>query len=220
MITLKSSGIEKIIVVQEGSCAKKLRNEIFPKYLLIGEEGGLKIPGFDYGNTPSQFYDQDFSKKRVIFTSTSGAKTILLLKPQKNVFIGSLLNLERLSEEVSLIMKDEVSDLYIIPAGYYKDENAYTVEDWITSLLIANKIVEKTDELIESQNNFFLKTKQLYEEEPNISRLLRSSPNAKNLIKLGFEEDVDFALSVNKIDNFLKVKKWLNFGEINCVALE
>jgi 2-phosphosulfolactate phosphatase len=197
-----------------------MRNDIFPKYLLIGEEGGLKIPGFDYGNTPSQFYDQDFSKKRVIFTSTSGAKTILLLKPQKNVFIGSLLNLERLSEEVSLIMKDEVSDLYIIPAGYYKDENAYTVEDWITSLLIANKIVEKTDELIESQNNFFLKTKQLYEEEPNISRLLRSSPNAKNLIKLGFEEDVDFALSVNKIDNFLKVKKWLNFGEINCVALE
>ena len=43
MVTLKNSGVEKIIVVQEGSSAKKLRKENFPNYLLIGEEGGFKI---------------------------------------------------------------------------------------------------------------------------------------------------------------------------------
>ena len=220
MVTLKNSGIEEIIVVQEGSIAKKLRKENFPEYLLIGEEGGLKIPGFDYGNTPSQFYYKNFSRKNVIFTSTSGAKTILLLKPHKRVFVGSLLNLDRVSEEVSLIMNEDDSDLYIIPAGYYKNEKTYTIEDWITGLLIANKVVEKTNDFIRSKNNFFLKTKRLYEKKPDISSLLKESPNATVLTNLGFEEDVIFSLSINRINNFLKVKKWLKFGEINCVALE
>ena len=220
MVTLKNSGVERIIVVQEGSSAKKLRKENFPNYLLIGEEGGLKIHGFDYGNTPSLFYDQDFGKKNVIFTSTSGAKTILLLKPHKHVFLGSLVNLDRASEEAVTIMNEEKSNLYIIPAGYYKDENAYTVEDWITSLSIAYKVIERTNDFIGSKNEFLLKTKQLHEKEPNIVHLLRKSPNAKYLGKLGFKDDVNFALSINKIDDFLKVKKWLNYGEINYVTLE
>ena len=219
MVALKNSGIEEILVVQEGSFAKKLKEEHLSEYLLIGEEGGLKIPGFDYGNTPSQFYNQDFSRKKAIFTSTSGAKTILLLKPYECVFIGSLVNLDRVSEEVSLIMNEDGSDLYILPAGYYKDKEAYTVEDWVTCLLIANKVVEKTNGFIDSQNNFLMKTKQLCEKEPNIPHLLKRSPNAVKLTNLGFEEDVNFALSINKINDFLKVKKWLNFKEINCVAL-
>lgn len=220
MVTLKNTGAERIIVVQEGSSAKKLKKEYFPNYLLVGEEGGLKIPGFDYGNTPSKFYNQDFKNQKVIFTSTSGAKTILLLKPQKHIFLGSLVNLDRVSKEVSVVMNKEKSDLYIIPAGYYKDEKAYTTEDWVTSLLIANKIIEKTDDFIGSQNDFLLKTMQFYERDANIVQLLKESPNAKKLAELGFEDDVNFALSINKIDNFLKVKKWLNYGEINCAALE
>ncbi|NPD87097.1 MAG: 2-phosphosulfolactate phosphatase [Asgard group archaeon] len=220
LVTLKNSGVENIIVVKEGSFAKKLRKENFPNYFLIGEEGGLKIHGFDYGNSPSLFHNQDFRKKNVIFTSTSGAKTILILKPHKHVFLGSLVNLNRISTEVVSILNEEKSDLYIIPAGYYKDENAYTVEDWVTSLLIAHKVIERTNDYIESKNEFFLKTKQLHEKNSNIVHLLKNSPNAKRLRKLGFADDVNFALSINIIDNFLKVKKWENYGEINCIVLE
>jgi 2-phosphosulfolactate phosphatase len=220
MVTLKNSGVEKIIVVQEGFHAKKLKKENFPGYLLIGEEDGLKIQGFDYGNSPSQFYNQDFSKKNVIFTSTSGAKTILLLKPQEHVYLGSLVNLNRVSQEVVSILNEERCDLYIVPAGYYKDENVFTIEDWMTSLLIAQEINKRTEKEIESKSEFFLRTKQLQEENPNIIQLLRKSPNAKLLTKLGFAGDVNFALSINIIDNFLKVKKWMNIGEINAVVLE
>jgi phosphosulfolactate phosphohydrolase-like enzyme len=118
------------------------------------------------------------------------------------------------------MLNNDESDLYIVPAGYYKDENAYTVEDWFTSLLIAHKVMLETNHNIESKNAFFLKTKKLHKENPDIVHLLSNSPNANYLRKLGFAEDVNFALSINMIDNFLKVKKWEKYGEINCVVLE
>ena len=85
---------------------------------------------------------------------------------------------QSLSFSAAVVMNEDDSDLYIIPAGYYKNEKTYTIEDWITGLLIANKVVEKTNDFIRSKNNFFLKTKRLYEKKPDISSLLKESPNA------------------------------------------
>lgn len=38
-------------------------------YILVGERHGKILPGFDYGNSPSQIKNVDFSGKTVVHTS-------------------------------------------------------------------------------------------------------------------------------------------------------
>jgi hypothetical protein len=40
------------------------------------------------------------------------------------------------------------------------------------------------------------------------------------VVGLGFEDDVIFSISIDKTDNFLKVKKWLKINDYDCVVLE
>ncbi len=60
----------------------------------------------------------------------------------------------------------------------------------------------------------------MLKEESTLEKLLINSPNGKYLIELGFEDDVTFSISIDKTDNFLKVKKWLKINDYDCVVLE
>lgn len=90
IVTMKNSGTSNIYITDNGDNAKKLKL-LFPDALLIGENKGIMIEGFDYGNTPSIFSRKSFKGKDIIFTSSSGAKAITGLKAQNNIFLGSLL---------------------------------------------------------------------------------------------------------------------------------
>lgn len=220
LLTLKNAGVRKIYVVQNEEQAKELHSTKFPKSLLVGEKGGFKIKDFDYGNTPSVFYDSNFKNKEIIFTSTSGAKTFLLLHSRKNVYAGALVNLSSLSIEISRIIRNKKCNIYIIPSGYFMDENEYVVEDWLTAVLIAEKLAEKMKFSILNKDDFWEKTKKMSNNHLDFKKLLLESPNGLNLIDMGFENDVQFASSIDKINKNLKVKKWLNFNKINCVILK
>jgi 2-phosphosulfolactate phosphatase len=220
LLTLKNAGVKKIYVVQNEEEAKELHSKKLPRTLLVGEKGGLKINGFDYGNTPSVFYDSNFKKKEIIFTSTSGAKTFLLLHSRKNVYAGTLVNLSSLSVKISKSALRKKCNIYILPSGYFMDENAYTMEDWLTSVLIAEKIAKKTNFSILNTDDFWEKTNKIINNHIDIKKMLLESPNGLRLRDMGFENDVLFASSIDKIDKILKVKKWLNFDKIKCVVLK
>jgi len=220
MLALKNAGARKIYIVQNEKEAKEIKSKKFPKSLLVGEKEGLKIDSFDYGNTPSLFYNSNFKKKKIIFTSTSGAKAFLSLTSRKNVYTGALVNLSKLSEKISRIAIRRKSNIYIVPSGYFMDENEYVVEDWITCALIAKKIEEKTRFSISDAGAFWKKTKKLIDNQTDLNKLLFESPNGIKLREMGFENDVLFASSLDKIEKNLKVKKWLNFDKINLVVLK
>ncbi|MFW9851859.1 MAG: 2-phosphosulfolactate phosphatase, partial [Candidatus Thorarchaeota archaeon] len=176
LLTLKNAGVRKIYVVQNEEQAKELHSTKFPKSLLVGEKGGFKIKDFDYGNTPSVFYDSNFKNKEIIFTSTSGAKTFLLLHSRKNVYAGALVNLSSLSIEISRNIRNKKCNIYIIPSGYFMDENEYVVEDWLTAVLIAEKLAEKMKFSILNKDDFWEKTKKMSNNHLDFKKLLLESP--------------------------------------------
>ncbi len=220
LLTLKNAGVRRIYIVQNEEEAKEVHSKKFPKSLLVGEKGGLKIDGFNYGNTPSVFYDSNFKKKEIVFTSTSGAKIFLLLQSRRNVYTGALVNLSSLSEEISKSVLKQKCNIYIIPSGYFMDESEYVVEDWVTSVLIAEKLAEKTKFSISNTDDFWEKTKKTINNHIDFKKMLLESPNGLKLKDMGFENDVQFASSIDKIDKNLKVKKWLNFNKTNIVVLK
>ena len=143
-----------------------------------------------------------------------------MLKNKKNVFLGASVNLPSISKEVSKLAAKEKKNVIIIPAGHQGNPKEYVLEDWITSVLIARKVSELTEFPIVTQDDFWDKTIDALDEESTLEKLLINSPNGRYLTELGFENDVIFSISVDKIDNFLKVKKWLKIDGYNCVKLE
>ena len=73
-------------------------------FILIGERNGIILPGFDYGNSPSQIENIDFSGKTVIHTTSCGTQGIAGAINAKEIITGSLVN-AKAKKETAQTMK-------------------------------------------------------------------------------------------------------------------
>ncbi|MHA1198260.1 MAG: 2-phosphosulfolactate phosphatase [Candidatus Heimdallarchaeaceae archaeon] len=217
---LKRSGARNIYIVKNKDEAEFLKQNYFSDCLLIGEEKGIKIEGFDYGNTPSVFYNEHFSSEKVIFTSSNGAKTLLQLKSKNHVYLAALVNVSCVAKEVSYLSEKNNLEIVIIPAGIHGNNDAYSIEDWITATLLAKKIAETKSYQIEVKDEFWNRTQLIIQNQADLKKLLTHSHAAQYLQEIGYGADVDFSINMDMLNNYLKVKKWLKFGVLNCVELE
>ena len=110
------NGARKIISVGDIDLAYKLKKEN-PGYLLIGERGGKKPKGFDYGNSPTQIENVDFTDKTIIQTTSAGTQGIANATNADEIITGGFVNAEAIinyikkqnPEEVSLVAMGDVS---------------------------------------------------------------------------------------------------------------
>lgn len=88
---LQANGAERIIPIADLKAAYWIKEE-HPSFVLIGERGGKKQPGFDFGNSPVQIKDRDFSAKTVILTTSAGTQGIQNAREASEILTGSFLN--------------------------------------------------------------------------------------------------------------------------------
>lgn len=90
---LADLGVEKIIPVGKVETCHALR-EAHPDYYLVGERKGIKLPGFDSGNSPSYLTTAVNLKGRTVVHSTSAGTQGIVYAAQKasEVITGSLVN--------------------------------------------------------------------------------------------------------------------------------
>jgi len=60
-----------------------------PEFLLIGEEGGYKIKGFDYGNSPSEILNANIKDRILIHRSSSGTRGLNNAFDAEELIFGS-----------------------------------------------------------------------------------------------------------------------------------
>ena len=73
-VYLMNNGAKKLIPVGDMQIAYDFK-EKDSNCILVGERHGKILPGFDYGNSPSQIKDVDFTGKTVIHTTSAGRNT-------------------------------------------------------------------------------------------------------------------------------------------------
>jgi 2-phosphosulfolactate phosphatase len=66
--------------------------------LLGGERGGLKIEGFDLGNSPSEYSPQRVAGRTLVFTTTNGTRAMLHAKAADEILLGALVNQRAVAE--------------------------------------------------------------------------------------------------------------------------
>lgn len=107
---LFSRGVDKIYAVGREETAWNLKRD-HPDYLMAGERGGVILPGFDYGNSPSQTENADLSGKTVIHTTSAGTQGLVhaWAAGAEELVTGSLVNASAIAAYIRSRDPDQVS---------------------------------------------------------------------------------------------------------------
>ncbi len=181
------AGVEKIYPVGDIEKAWKLKEEN-PDFLLVGERNEDKIPGFDFGNSPSQILKADLKGKTLIHTTSAGTQGLVNAMNADEVLTGSFVNAGAI---VSYIKKKNPNKVSLVCMGYSTKHPIE--EDTFCAEYIKNELVGKYSDFKEmrhiirntSGKRFFEDDKQSY------------APS----------EDFDLCLSLNRFNFVLKAVK-------------
>lgn len=186
-----SSGSKRVIPAMNRSEALVIKNK-YPEALLAGEEEGLKIPGFDLGNSPREYTTQVVRGKTIITTTSNGTKAILGAASQgaDPVLICSFLNLWAVKDFIRKSQRSDGKDVYIVCAGSLGD---FSLEDFACAGALANELEALgyclNPDAKEAQRRFIPYGQ-------NILQILEDSHHGQNLKSLGFQDDLTFCANL------------------------
>jgi 2-phosphosulfolactate phosphatase len=134
------AGVKEIILASRVNEAFELKNRI-PDCIIAGEVNGIKVPGFDMGNSPSSIKPQDIAGKRVILRTTAGTQGVIGAKNASTILTASLVNI---SATVKYIRSHPPTSLTLIQPGLFEEEGwgdeDVACADVIEALLLNKKI--------------------------------------------------------------------------------
>ncbi len=152
--------------------------------LLCGERKGMKVEGFDLGNSPAEFTEEKIAGKQLVMSTTNGTRAFLAAEGASRIIAGSLLNLSAVAEDVS-----GVEQLVLICAG---KEDRFSLDDALCAGLIVRALSERTGS-VESEMQLDDASRAVLALarscEPD-EALLRETAAGSALVEIGLEADL------------------------------
>ncbi|MBA12735.1 MAG: 2-phosphosulfolactate phosphatase [SAR202 cluster bacterium] len=182
-----SNGAEKIILVATIEEAIELKKLGFGD-ILMGEVSGKKPDGFDFGNSPSEIADLDFSGKTIIQSTRAGTVGVASATKADMIFGGSFAVASATAEIISSRSPNLVT---LVAMGL--EATIRSDEDELCALFIRNLLQGR---------------------KPNIQSVKNLVLSGEESQKYGNPEtphwpieDLDFCLNVDSFDFALKIEK-------------
>ncbi|MBR6120708.1 MAG: 2-phosphosulfolactate phosphatase [Oscillospiraceae bacterium] len=111
-----------------------------PEALLVGERGGAKCPGFDFGNSPSGIPAQAVRGRRVIHTTSAGTQGLTGARGAGELLSGSLVNARAVAAYIRQRQPGTVSLVAMGNAGVREAPEDLLCAQYIRSLLLQEPI--------------------------------------------------------------------------------
>lgn len=159
-------------------------------YILAAERNGRVVEGFDSGNSPFSYTEDQVKDKTVVLTTTNGTKALKESLQAHKIVIGSFLNLSALS---NWLLKQS-KDIILLCAGW---KNQFCLED----TLFAGAVVEKLNSEEFQLNDSAMAADDLFKlAKTDLSGYLSKSSHGERLKGLNIEKDIEFCLQIDVID--------------------
>lgn len=138
---LFSRGVQKIYAVGREKTARELKRQ-HPEYLMAGERGGVILPGFDYGNSPSQTENADFQNKVLIHTTSAGTQGLVhsCAAGAGEILTGSLVNASAIAAYIKSRDPQQVSLVCMGNSGIALAPEDELCARYIRSLLVGEPL--------------------------------------------------------------------------------
>ena len=103
-----ANGASRIIPVGDVQQAQDLRDND-AELVLVGERGGRKLDGFDYGNSPTEILGADLAGRTLVHTTHAGTQGIVNALHADTILTGSFVNAAATATEIRAIRPNQVT---------------------------------------------------------------------------------------------------------------
>ena len=157
--------------------------------LLCGERKGLKVEGFDLGNSPAEFTSEAVSGKQLVMTTTNGTRAFAAVETAERVLAASFMNLSAVADAL-----DGVSSLVIVCSGR---ENRFSLDDALCAGMLLQALDGKTDRGM-TLNDAGRVAADLASTYEVTADFLGTTAAGKALIGAGLEGDLELCASLDR----------------------
>ena len=184
-------GAARVIPVAgiEPAFARKARE---PSVLLCGERDGLKVPGFDIGNSPAEYGEETVAGRTLVFASTNGSRAMLACAGAGVRLLGAFVN-------AAAVVESLAGRRFVLLACAGK-EGRFALEDaacagWLCSRLAARGARIEGD-------GARLAAAIAPRDGAGVRALLQGSAHGRTLRALGgaFARDVEFCAELDRLN--------------------
>lgn len=206
------NGAKEIIPCDTMDKAAQIFNNLSRQSSFLGgERNGIKPNGFQAGNSPVEYTADRVKSRTIILTTTNGTKIFRLARGAKYRVIGGFVNISVVSEFLGKYINSGTNSIQILCAG---NNGRLSYEDTICAGAFINRIkgyfpeLEMSDSAHAAENLYNLHSADMIE-------FLSSREHATVLRKLGFDEDINIALTndiypvIPLVDNNFIIKRFI-----------
>jgi len=194
IVTLLSKGCKGVYTVEtitDARCLAQLKG-----LLLVGERNGIKVDGFDYGNSPFELEEFEPDGRDAVLTTTNGTKAVQKVSAAPEVLIGCFLNARACCERALELSHKHDTDINIVCAG---EKGRFVLDDAYCTGYLAEVLVEVA-EFNGSKVKLSDAAKaavKLYHSYPDIRSGFLDSYSGQRLMEINSAEDL---AACSKID--------------------
>ena len=151
--------------------------------LLCGEQGGLRIPGFDLGNSPREFLAASLAGHRLILCTSNGTRALASLGGVPELWIGALRN----AAAVARALARGAGDVLLACAG--KDET-FCLEDAVCAGAIVHALRAAAGGPLEASDAAAAAEVLFLHHRADLLGMLRGAEWGRRIAAMGFGEDL------------------------------
>ncbi|PID84866.1 MAG: 2-phosphosulfolactate phosphatase [Chloroflexi bacterium] len=124
-----AAGAKEIFLVSGIEEAFDLREKI-PDALLMGENGGVFIPGFDYGNSPAALIGETLNGRSLIQRTSAGTQSVINSKNANQILVSSFVVAKATVQHIRALAPAQVT---FVNSGVHPTKEGFGHEDIICS---------------------------------------------------------------------------------------
>ncbi len=193
IISAINNGAKEIVpFIKTEEVDQEAMNYPADEVLKCGERRGLKFPGFDLGNSPLEYTRDKVFNKTLLFSSTNGSQVFFRVKSAREIRVGGFLNINKVVKRIS----QNKGDCLIACAGNY---GKISLEDTVCAGMILARLKKKGNNLEmgdEARMSIILYQNYL----DDFQSIIRDSSHGRYLSSLGKQDDMNYCLTVNKVN--------------------
>lgn len=129
-----ANGAERIVPVLTVEESFELRKR-HPEWIQIGERDGVRVEGFDYGNSPYEVSLADFTGRTVIQTTGAGTQGVVSASGADEIVLGSFVMAGAIARYIRRVEPEVVSLVAMGNVGVEPNEEDESCADYLEGLL-------------------------------------------------------------------------------------
>jgi 2-phosphosulfolactate phosphatase len=193
MVVAYENGAQNVVPVEHLEDALVYRDK---GYIIAGERNGVKVDGFDMGNSPQEFTKDIVEGQNIVLSTTNGTKAINACSAAKYRYVSSFRNIDAMAKTII----ENNLDVLLFCAGW-KDK--FNLEDTVFAGALAQQLIDNGFTTNDDATRMACSLWNLV--KPNLAAFLADASHVQRFKSLHIESDLEVCLRFNTFQGVVRV---------------